>query len=364
MGLSGRLFVLVMVAGSVAHGQPVAEPPVSEPDPLPALAPPVPQALPASDPAWEAYDRAFTELGAGNEEAARGQLRALTATWPQHRAASLGALRLMDLDTAEQRRLEREATGPSKLARGELVFWSTAGGVLLARDLCVNNCTSDREYAAAYTFSIGGSLALSVLASRNGIHRGEAQLYNSAQTWGSWNALAINDGFAEDEQEAAISIGAQLGGLAAGIGLWQAWRPTQGDVALANTGFVWTTVMTLFGHLAVDAEPTLRTAVVAGDIGILAGALLSTQVKMSRGRTLLIDLGGVLGIMGGGLIAIGSDSEEAAGSALLIGTGAGLGIAAYATRHWDLEPPPGNARVVPTRAADGNGWGLAVAFDN
>lgn len=358
MGPSGRLFVLVLVVGSVAHAQPVADMP--PPEPVPEPPPPAP---PAPDPAWQAYDRAFTELGAGHEDAARGQLRVLTATWPQHRAASLGALRLMDLDTAEQRRLDREATGPSKLARGELVFWSTLGGVLLARDLCVNNCTSDREYAAAYTLSVGGSLALSVLASRNGIHRGEAQLYNSAQTWGSWNALAFNDGFAETEQEAAVSIGSQLGGLAAGIGLWQTWRPTQGDVALANSGFVWTTVMTLFGHLAANEEPTLRRTVLAGDLGILAGALLSTQVKMSRGRTMLIDLGGVLGAMGGGLIALGTDSEQGAGTALLVGTGAGLGIAAYATRYWDIEPPPANARVIPTRTADGNGWGVAVAFD-
>jgi hypothetical protein len=354
------LFVLVMVAGSVAHAQPVADAP--PPAPVAETSPgPAPRVLP--DPAWEAYDRAFTELGAGHEDAARGHLRRLTATWPQHRAASLGALRLMDLDTAEQRRIQRDATGPSKLARGELVFWSTLGGVLLARDVCVNNCTSDREYAAAYTLTVGGSLALSVLASRNGIHRGEAQLYNSAQTWGSWNALAFNDGFAENEREAAVSIGAQLGGLAAGIGLWQTWRPAQGDVALANTGFVWTTVMTLFGHLAAGEEPTLRRTVIAGDIGILAGALLSTQVKMSRGRTLLIDLGGVLGVMGGGLVALGTDNEQGAGTAFIVGTGLGLGIAAYATRFWDVEPPPANARVIPTRTADGSGWGLAVAFD-
>jgi hypothetical protein len=372
VGALARSLVIVMAAGSWAQAQPDAEPaplPMTEPVPEPATPPPVPEpapapiaTVPAEDPAWTAYDRAFVALGVGDEDSARGQLRTLTATWPSHRAAMLGSLRLADLDMAEQRKLDRELNSPSKLARGEFVFWSTLGGVMLAGNLCVDLCTSDRAYATAYTLSVGGSLALSVLATRDGIHRGEAQLYNSAQTWGSWNALAINDGFAEDQPEAAISIGAQLAGLGAGIGLWQTWRPTQGDVALANTSFVWTTVMSLFGHLAIGEEPTLRRTVIAGDIGILAGALLSTQVKMTRGRTLLIDVGGVLGMLGGGLVALGADSDQGAGASFLVGTGLGLGLAAYATREWDVAPPPRNARLVPTRAGD-DGWGVAVAFE-
>jgi hypothetical protein len=103
--------------------------------------------------------------------------------------------------------------------------------------------------------------------------------------------------------------------------------------------------------------------VLAGDAGILLGALASTQVKMSRGRTLLIDLGGVLGTMAGGLVAIGTNSQEGAGTSLLVGTGAGLALAAVFTREWDVDPDVGSARVIPTRAADGQGWGVALAFE-
>src|SRR6185436_15427765 len=92
---------------------------------------------------------------------------------------------------------------PSRVARGELVFWSTVGGVFTAANICViSGCNSQRETAAVYTLAVGGSLALSLVASRNGVAQGEAQLYNSAQTWGSWNGLAINDGFARDSRQA------------------------------------------------------------------------------------------------------------------------------------------------------------------
>jgi hypothetical protein len=196
------------------------------------------------------------------------------------------------------------------------------------------------------------------VASRNGVAQGEAQLYNSAQTWGSWTALAINDGFASTSGEAAIALGSQGAGLLAGIGLWRTWHPTQGDVALTNSFLLWSTVLTLWGYVAADSDPSLRAVVLAGDVGILLGAMTSTQVKMSRGRTLLIDVGGVLGILGGGLVAVGT---EEAGVPLLIGTAAGLGLAAAATQDWDAPP----VTIAPTRvigATGTPGWGVSAAF--
>jgi hypothetical protein len=248
------------------------------------------------------------------------------------------------------------------VARGELVFWSTVGGIFTGANVCViASCDSERATAAVYTASVGGSLALALLATRNGVAQGEAQLYNSAQTWGSWNALGINNGFARDSGEAAIALGGQAAGLLAGIGLWRSWHPTQGDVALTNSFFLWSTVLTLWGHLAADSSPTLGRVVIAGDIGIALGALTSTQIKMSRGRTLLIDVGGVLGILGGGIIAVGTHDDQAAGISLLVGTAAGLGFAAAATYRWDAPP----LTVAPTRLTTASGasaWGVSAAF--
>jgi hypothetical protein len=260
---------------------------------------------------------------------------------------------------SEPRPLDPDA--PSRVARGELVFWSTVGGVFTAANACVIfTCKSARENAAVYTIGVGGSLALAVVASRDGIAQGAAQLYNSAQTWGSWNGLAINNGFAQDRGEAEVALGAQGVGLLAGIALWKTWHPTEGDVALTNSFLLWSTVLTLWGHLAADHEPTLGRVVVAGDIGIVLGALTSTQVKMSRGRTLLIDVGGVLGVLGGGLVAVGTHSDTGAGVALLAGTAAGLGLAAAATRDWDAPVTITPARI--TGASGARAWGVSASF--
>jgi hypothetical protein len=327
-----------------------------------AVAPPSPPAAAPADEAWRAYDDAFVQLGRGRRDAATAGLLQLTTRWPTHPAARQATLRLAEL---EARAATRAAKRADRVARGEVVFWSTASSVLLARDLCLDTCESDRSAAAVYSLTIGAALGVSLFATRHGVRPGEAQLYNSAQTWGSWNALAINDGFAETRGEAAVAIGGQLAGLAAGLGLWQTWRPEAGDVALANTGLLWSAVLSLYGQLMVDVEPELRTVVVVGDLGLLAGALIARKVPMSRGRTLLIDLGGVLGTLAGGLVSLSADDEQAVGGILFTTTAAGLVIAGFATRGWDVDLPRA-ARLVPARVGTpgvGAGWGAALAID-
>jgi hypothetical protein len=317
-----------------------------------------PTALPpaAADPAWSVYDDAFSHAAEGDPSGAATRLRELEQQWPQHPAAvRAGAL----VRGPEPRR--RDPDAPDKVARGELVFWSTVGGVFTAANVCViSGCSSQRETAAVYTLSVGGSLALALAASRHGVAQGEAQLYNSAQTWGSWNGLAINKRFARNSSEAAVALGAQGAGLVAGIGLWRTWHPTQGDVALTNSFLLWSTVLTLWGHVIADTAPELSTVVIAGDLGLVLGALTSTRVKMSRGRTLLIDVGGVLGILGGGLIAIGTHDTTGAGVSLFAGTAAGLGLAAAATTSWDAPP----VTIAPARITGPSGasaWGVSAA---
>jgi hypothetical protein len=341
---------------SVPPQPPAWAPPASAPpgaDPAASHAP----LPPGPDPAWKVYDDAFAHAAADDRDGANARLTDLVKQWPLHPAAARATSLVR---TREPRSQGPDA--PSKIARGELVFWSTVGGVFTAANVCViTGCDSDRKAAAVYTLSVGGSLAIALAASHHGVAQGEAQLYNAAQTWGSWNGLAINNGFAKDTGQAAVALGAQGAGLLAGIGLWKTWHPTQGDVALTNSFLLWSTVLTLWGHLAADSAPTLRGAVIAGDAGIVLGALTSTQVKMSRGRTLLIDVGGMLGILGGGLVAIGTDSDRGVGISLFAGTAAGLGIAVAATHGWDAPP----VTVTPTRLTSASGtsvWGVSAAF--
>ncbi|HSK03323.1 MAG TPA: hypothetical protein VK932_18855 [Kofleriaceae bacterium] len=359
----------VLLGGAAARAQP-AQP--AQPAPAPGPAPDeatvpddvqFPEVITPPpgferDRAWSLYDSAFRDAAAGDLSLARERLERLASRWPAHPARSRAdAL----LERTGPRR--RDPDGASNVARGELVFWSTLGGVSLAAHLCVAfDCTSDRAYAAAYTFSVGGALAGSILASRRGIRQGEAQLYNSAQTWGAWNALLINDGFPETAEQAGVAIAMQLGGLAAGVGLWQAWRPTQGDVALTNTFLLWSTVMTLWGHIIAEEEPAIETVVIAGDVALLLGALVSREVKMSRGRTLLIDVGGILGTLTGALLGAGADDASILGITLMIGTGAGLGLAAVGTKSWDKAPSVKVAPAVIPGPARSAGYGFSAGF--
>jgi hypothetical protein len=88
---------------------------------------------------------------------------------------------------------------------------------------------------------------------------------------------------------------------------------------------------------------------------------------MSRGRTLLIDVGGVLGMLFGSLIAVGaSDNGDntTIGTSLFISTGAGLGLAALFTKDWDAPKAPPVA-LAPTRIVQPGGqgvWGLSASF--
>lgn len=386
-----RTFVVAVTVTVVVLGEGTAraQQPAPAPGPAPgaAASPPAPAPAPGAaeatvpenpqfpaviqappgfdpDPAWTEYDGAFRDAAAGEVETAKARLRRLAASWPGHPAQARAASLMQEL-----RRRRDDPDAVSRVARSELAFWSTLGGASLALNVCVLiDCQTDREWTGVFTLSMGGALAASLLATRDGVRQGEAQLYNSAQTWGAWNALLINDGFAETQEQAGISIAMQAGGLAAGVGLWQTWRPTQGDVALTNTFLLWGSVLTAWGHLAVEADLELRTVVAAGDVALLAGALVSSQVKMSRGRTLLIDIGGVLGSLAGGLIAIAAESDNGSdstiGTAMMLGTAAGLGLAVIGTRGWD-RPPPVQVQLAPTVVegpSRSKGYGVTAGF--
>ena len=360
-GLALLTAVALAVPARVARAQSApAPPPAPPPEATVPADPRFPEVIEAPpgfdrDPAWSEYDGAFRDAAAGDLARAKVRLARLAQRWPGHPAEARARALI-------ERREDPYAA--SNLARGELVFWSTVGGVSLAANLCVAlECRSDRAFAGAYTLSIGGSLAASLAASRRGVRKGEAQLYNSAQTWGGLNALAINDGFPGSATEASVAIAMQAGGLLAGIGLWQLWRPAQGDVALTNTFLVWGGVLTVWGLLAADAELSWRPVVIAGDVSLLLGAAISQSVHVSRGRTFLIDVGGILGVLAGGLVATGTETDAGAGVALMVGTAAGLGIAAAVTRGFDAPSPP--VQVAPA-ALDGpgrsRGYGLAAGF--
>jgi hypothetical protein len=125
-------------------------------------------------------------------------------------------------------------------------------------------------------------------------------------------------------------------------------------------------VLTVWGHLAADEEPSLRNVIIAGDLSLLAGALISRSVEMSRGRTLLIDVGGILGMLTGGLLAASTEASTdegfIPGVMLLAGTSAGLGLGLAGTMDWDKPPPVKVAPAVIPGPNRSTGYGFSAGF--
>jgi hypothetical protein len=122
----------------------------------------------------------------------------------------------------------------------------------------------------------------------------------------------------------------------------------------------------LFGN---DARVNTLLALTGLNLGLGGGLLLASRSEVSRGRSALIDLGGLAGLVAGISVAdLGVNQLTETGSDLrttfaLVGMGSGLIIATYLTRHMD-EPKVGTA-VKPRLSAivDQSGRAvLAIAF--
>jgi hypothetical protein len=335
------------------------------------------QDVPA-DPAWQLYDQAFERLVAKDTEGAGALLQRLRDQFPGHPAATQATLRLADVAAATPALADQGAETPqtprrestSSSARAELALTMTINGVYMGYQACkLLGCQdeygdSGRGMAASLMIGGGAGLGLSLFLTQGGITQGQAQLLDSSITWGSWNSLLLYDVIEGNRTGAAVGLAFQLGGLGAGLLLDRVWKPTSGEVAVANTAGLWTTVLTAMAFGMADETPDLTTLVIAGDLGLVLGGVLGTHLPgISRGRTLLIDTGGILGMLAGGLIAVAGDANSAreAFVPLFAGTAVGLAIASFATRRWDVPAtPPARVSIMPMGR---EGWGAALSFD-
>ncbi len=335
---------------------------------------------PTEDPAWQLYQQAFVETLRGHKDAAESLLNQLITEYPQHEAVPLAqrALAVMLLVQADQPTIEQPGIKPvagdsvaikdpsdskdskgskertlsngettNAQARAELVIFQTLHGIGVGMEICIiAGCDDPRPVFAALTGGAAVGLAGSLYFSRNGITAGQASTYNSGTVWGLWNGLALSNAL---ELEGKAITGSMLAGQAVGLGgaalAWHLFEPTAGTVSLVNSGQIWATVITTLVHgtTGFKAESPLLwgSLIAASNAGLVAGALLSQEFPMSRGRALVIDSGGVLGALVGFsayVLIAGNDNlnnGEAAMGSGLAGTVLGLGAATYFSRNWD-----------------------------
>ena len=369
------------------------EAPAQKPVPKPAQKP---AGEPRDDEVWQRYHRAYAAAARGQNDQARTELEALVREHRTHPASRLARSLLAtienkaapqtdsttaseateravdqtrDLDVPPERPRPREL--PSSGARAELASLQVFHGMAVGAEICVALSCESPGAGLLLTLAGGATgLGLSLGLSRDRLTEGHRALFNSGAVWGTYHgvmAVSLFDPDGESKAGGLLLLGQAMGMTAAGILTTQ--RPTEGQVALANTFGIWSGVATYLamGMLEVDREldDSLGALLLASDFGLLLGAFVAQKNDRGRGYTLLLDAGGLLGALGGlGVVAsVDEDpSDRVQSGGMLVGLAVGLVAAAYWGRNWGK----GSKRSVPARVTlmpNDGGLGAGLAFD-
>lgn len=198
-----------------------------------------------------------------------------------------------------------------------------------------------------------GYLAAHRFVGSRAVSPGQARAITWGGTWGAiqgagWaQALDLGEDSGETPQAQVASM---IAGGAIGIGaglLASRHEITPGTATSAMAGSLWglwfgvaTAVL-----MDMDEDPTITTAMLFGNAGLLAGTLAGSRLPLSRGRARLISVGGLIGGFGGlGLALIGNvDNEKTAIALPFIGSVAGLIAGGALTRGDDVREDPFDA---------------------
>lgn len=156
-----------------------------------------------------------------------------------------------------------------------------------------------------------------------------------------------DDGITSPVSGASLFIGAGLGYLAG-----ERTKVSVGDAALFNTSLVWGGMTGLLLATALDPGRDITSGVTLSGLGMgfVGGLLLTRNFEISRTHAVLIDLGGVAGVVGGlatKSLVYPSDvnSQERLANFALGGMAIGLVVAGVLTRNMDEPEVPVRASV-------------------
>jgi hypothetical protein len=240
---------------------------------------------------------------------------------------------------------------PTFAARAWLVGVQGFSGFMASTEICyIADCDE-----LTVPISLGGALiggVVGFLLTQDGISAGPAAVINAGTLWGMADGLLI--GFwRQNYRDAAFPatlLVTTIGLTAAGIGIATQLRPTAGQVAMANSGGIWTGLivgLVAYGFVPIDSSSRIQSELfpiemVSIHAGIAALGLLSTVHTVSWEHVLLIDAGGLLGtLFGFGLsVVIAQDFERRTfGLVTALGAAGGLAGATWLTRNMDVKLP-------------------------
>ena len=175
---------------------------------------------------------------------------------------------------------------------------------------------------------------------------GQASLITLGGTWGIWQAVAAANLANADEK---LTVGASMVGGALGLALTSSIvrgrNISPGDATLINFGGIWGTWFAICGAMAArnrdqdNSDFILGSAMMGGNIGLSTMAAWSTKLNMSRARSRLINIGGIVGTLYGLGTSILLDIEpedRTFWSLMGLGGVVGLTAGAYFTRNYDI----------------------------
>lgn len=301
------------------------------------------------DPAWIMYQSAFADCAAGRTKQCKQTLRSIQRDHPQHPAATMATRSLDDLSqlSTEDAVKKMRQRGPSGeeytlAARAELISYQTIHGAFVGGELCAFADCGERTFIASIMVGAGLGFGLSYLGTQEGITAGRALALNSGVSWGAWSGLMLNSTLSiSDDKFWLTMLGAQ--GLGMGVGYLYSLglTPTGGQVALTNSGGLWTMVASLLMYGiasdSIELDNLSTVALLTSNLGLLAGGVLGHYFPISRSRVSIIDsatlLGGLTGL--GTAALIRPDNGETYLAMTMVAGLAGMATSAYFTQDWD-----------------------------
>ncbi|HZI14387.1 MAG TPA: hypothetical protein VE153_28735 [Myxococcus sp.] len=373
--MSLTTFLLVAITATQAAGATQAPPADAAQTPDAMTAPPLVTTNDACPPDVEAdYKEGFEAMSRGDDEDALEAFERVEAACPQHPHAAESA-RLLRARVRPGRRLAEASLaespfGPERKsggARAGLIVVQTIHGATQGILLCAIAECKDQGYSTASLLGAGLGVAVSIVGTLDGITPGKSAAINAGTVWGFWFGLAsivALDTEGDDALATVMLSGAGFTGLGLLVAL--AGEPTAGQVAMANSGGLWTGIVTALFLATLDEgdeRSFFGAEMAATGGGLLAFSLLSRVVPVTRGRMLLIDAGGIIGGLAGAALVFsftGNDLDD--GDIIYLGAGmgtlGGLALTTYLTRNFDYRNMP-EVTLAPTSTKHG-GMGLAM----
>lgn len=342
---------------------------------LAAAEPGVAQETLPDEPATTLYQAALELESAGAYDLADSLLDFILREYPDSPAASL--IRASFAEGGDRR---IDSTG-----RTELVVWSTLYGLFLGVAV-PGMLSADQPEAYGAGLLIGGPLGFFTSygpTRKTGMSDGDAGAITWGGTWGAWQgfgwaqvleigasdcppATAPDDFYSCEESPSGEAIlGSMVAGSAigTGLGLLLASRHdlAPGQSTTASLGSLWGTWFAFAGGGLADVsgDNLLGTALIGGNVGLIGGAVMTQDRRISRSDARIASIAGVAGgLAGAGLVMLVQPQSEKVAIALPL-AGSILGLALGASRIESGAPAD-----MPEEAATDGGvqWNLGGAL--